>query len=84
MFTSPGQNLLSTYHHLVDGINYVIHFLASDVAVVVHIVQAESPCIKLKFQFGLCKHLDSRTVEFLVDIATRGDGEGAYELLKFN
>ena len=33
-----------TYHHLVDGINNVVHLLSSDVAVVVDIVQAESPC----------------------------------------
>lgn len=38
----------ATYHHLVDGIHYVVHLLAGYVAIVVHIVQTEGPCEKVK------------------------------------
>ena len=32
-----------TYHHLVDGVHNIVHFISRDVAVIVHIVQPERP-----------------------------------------
>ncbi len=38
------QSLKNAYHHLVNGVHYVVHLAPSDVAVVVHVVQSEGPC----------------------------------------
>jgi hypothetical protein len=32
-----------TYHHLVYGVDYVVHLAPGDVSIVVHIVQSEGP-----------------------------------------
>lgn len=32
-----------TYHHLIYRVNYVVHLVPRDKAVVVHVVQAEGP-----------------------------------------
>jgi len=37
------KKLNKTYHHLVDSVNDVVHFLSSYVAVVVDIIKSESP-----------------------------------------
>jgi hypothetical protein len=38
------QSLEEAYHHLVNGVHYVVHLAPRDVAVVVHVVQSEGPC----------------------------------------
>lgn len=37
-----------TYHHLIYGIYNVVHLFAGNVAVVIHIVQTEGPCIHIQ------------------------------------
>ena len=32
-----------TYHHLVDSIHYVEHFVFCDVSIIVHIIESEGP-----------------------------------------
>lgn len=39
-----GSAAFRAAQHFIDGANYVVHFLARDVAVVVHVVQFEGPC----------------------------------------
>lgn len=32
-----------TYHHLIDGIHYVVHLVARDISIIVHVVQSKRP-----------------------------------------
>jgi len=47
-----------TYHHLIYGIHDVQHLISGDVAIIVKVIEFESPCIEkdVKVHYGSGAH----------------------------